>query len=187
MPTIECTIRREGDTILFLQGTQYTFTPVPGYAKDFPTYSLCTINKAEHVEYLLARKQFRTYIAERSRNELKPETNPMQGFRIVKKEDGTGYLAADYRDQNHPHFCGEDGTWRDLHSGSKAFRGELEAFEFLRSEVEMILAEEKESGKGPVEVAPSPAPVTTFECCGRTFKNQRALDSHRRITHCQER
>lgn len=177
MPTIECTIRRDGDTPITIGKTTYLFTPVPGYPDGFPTTSICKINKKEDVDYLMSHNQFRNYIPERTQKELVDKGNPMQGYAIEKKGN-EGYVVVDRRDINHVKYFGSNETWMDNLTGCKPYLSEIEAYEGLKMEVGTV--EQLVMETDTPDTTSTKDKVTVCAYCGKDCTTASGLSAHLR-------
>lgn len=133
---IECLIRREGPTTVILESTKYMFMPIPGSKKGEATTSVCDISTERHINHLLATGQYREYDQDRAIEEAKKrsEEKPKYAGCAIEKYLDSGYVAVK-KGSSHP-YAGPDGVWRKDKTGT-CFKTEIEAYNFLREEVEM--------------------------------------------------
>lgn len=177
---IECLIKREGPTRIDLKGVRLTFTPVPGSPKGMMTTSVCDVTDEAHIKYFLSRKQFREYDPERAYVEiqqaLKQVRNPLEGF-ILQKYQGAqepGYIVIDMRERGKPKYAGLDGLWVTAKAGIIPFHTELQAYEWLKEEMEVQEAVAEEPERQPEQKTAG----YTCQECGEVCPDPIALAEH---------
>jgi hypothetical protein len=145
---LECLIQREGPTTVILESMKYIFMPIPGSKKGEITTSVCEITTERHVQHLLATGQYREYDQERAIREAKERSkqkSKFEGYAIEKYLDA-GYVCVK---KGQPlMYAGPDGLWRKERSGSY-FKTEIEAYNFLREELETEETDENPSAGRP--------------------------------------
>lgn len=164
MPVMELLVKRVGPCTVTLSegpgnaGFNYLFTPVPFAEKDEMSTSICRVDKESHLEWM--RKfpgTYREYDAKRTQRELEEDrkkSNIYEGFAIEKYFD-KGYILVDYRDKRNVKFMDQKGSWTDTRSNLEAFINELQAWEFLKNEVDLFQPKaEKNKGGRPRKKEP---------------------------------
>jgi hypothetical protein len=158
---VHCLIRRVGPTTVTLESTKYLFMPIPGtkYHKEMKydhvkqpdgtmkkvpkevsvpeeSTSVCEISKQEHAEHLLKLSFYEEYDPQKVEAERMAAEKPvtMTGYAIEKYFE-SGYVAVDKRKKPYL-YHGETGEWVPKGEKINPFKSELEAYLFLKDEVE---------------------------------------------------
>jgi hypothetical protein len=153
MPTIECLVKRTGPTPVALPegagkaAPPYIFYPHPFAKKGDPSTSICEVNKDTHLDWMLKKNPntFREYDPERTRREVVENIRHPQpsfkGFSIQKYFD-KGYIVADYRNTTAARYMDQRGEWKESRRDLEPFLSEIHAWEWLKTEIEMLTGEE---------------------------------------------
>jgi hypothetical protein len=154
---MECVILREGPTPVIKQQTKYLFMPIPGTKPGEMSTSVTEVQNPEHIEHLKATGLYREYDQDRAMREAeerRKQKSKYSGYAIEKYMDA-GYIVVDKKKKK---FAGTDG-WRDQRTGTY-FKSEIEAYDFLREEVEYEEQPEPEVDPEPKKPGRKPAAKT---------------------------
>jgi hypothetical protein len=138
---IECLIEREGPTTLFHNKVKYTFMPVPGSRKGEPSTSVCDVAQQEFVDWLLKSPQYRPYDQEKvaAAPAAYQRPNLYEGYSFEKYLE-KGYIvkaAAGTRGPGRPiMYADSTGSWKERYDGLNPFGSEMDAYQWLKEEVE---------------------------------------------------
>jgi len=194
---IECMIMRAGPTPVFLPpNTMYTFTPVPGSKKGEVTTSMATVANPNHVDFLLGRgryrrangvqTQYRPYDPEHSYREVlerRKKVTPTKGFIVQLYSKDKGYIVVDKRMKRKNAegkpvlwFAGTEGVWLEKKIEVTPFEHEIDAWTWLKDELEENppIIEEAESERVEGNI------FGKYECmeCHERFENPLFLAAH---------
>lgn len=145
---LECLIRREGPTEVVLEKTKYNFMPIPGSKKGEMTTSVCDVANDAHAQRLLATGQYREFNQEKAEKEAidrRKKQKPMYEGCSIEKYMDIGYIAVK-KTAEGIRYAGADETWRAERSGTH-FKTEIEAFNFIKEDVEASSKIDDDLGK----------------------------------------
>jgi hypothetical protein len=134
-----------------MENVKYLFMPIPGARKGEQTTSVCEVSSETHLKYMLDSKRsgtYREYDQDRSLKELeeyRKQVNAFKGFAVQKFME-TGYIIVDMRLPKKQRFADMSGNWSEKRIGLSPWQTEIEAFQWLKEEIERGLIE-------PVEVS----------------------------------
>jgi hypothetical protein len=151
---MECTIVRAGSTPIVLPTgagrapIKYIFSPNPHLRPREEGTSVCEVTMESHLEWMKKHPgHYREYDSDRTRKEVEQrrkelKANDAAGFSFPKYKD-KGYVVQDAREPKKVRYMDKRGAWSDSFDNLEPFATQLDANDWLKTNLAEILNEKK--------------------------------------------